>query len=123
MIHIKKRVKNFLLILICLIEIGVTPSLIACEQQFFSFNHLTNILIIPAIQFGASIVFRIDIIELKTLKFKIELIFNKLFHPLHIDFIEFRNETSTDESVFEAQSDFFAIGEDELIQIVENELE
>lgn len=42
---------------------------------------------------------------------------------MHIDLIKLGDETGADESVLEAQSDFFAIGKDELIQVKQYEFQ
>ncbi len=60
---------------------------------------------------------------MKALKFKVQLIFHKLFDALNIDLVQFRDEAGADESVLEAQSDLLAIREDELVQVVKNELQ
>jgi hypothetical protein len=42
---------------------------------------------------------------------------------LRIYFIEFGDEAGGDESVLESESDFLAVGEDELVEVVEYEFE
>jgi hypothetical protein len=121
MIHIKKRVKYFLLILNILIKGGITSPLAACKQQILSLNHFADVLTIPMIQFNTAINLLAHIVKLKILELKVLFILNKLFYPVDVYFIEFGNEARTYESVFETQSDFLAIREDELIQVIKNE--
>lgn len=55
-------------------------------------------------------------------QFKVELIFHEISDSLRVYFVEFGDKGSSDESMFESQSDLFAAAEDKLIEVVENEL-
>ena len=101
MIHVQKRVKNFLLIFCILIEAGVGSSFITRKQQVLCFNYFAYVLFVPAFQFWLALILLCDIVKLKALKFKVELILYKLLHSMHIDLIELGYETGTDESMLE----------------------
>lgn len=60
---------------------------------------------------------------MKVFEFEVEFIEHELLDALCIYFIEFGDEAGGDESVFESESDFLAVGEDELIEVVEYEFE
>lgn len=123
MIHIEKRVKYLLFIFGILSESGIASTLIASQQQILSLDYLANVLFFPTFLFCPCVTLLANVIKLKALKFKVQLIFHKLFDALNIDLVQFRDETRADEPVLEAQSDLLAIREDELVQVVKNELQ
>lgn len=122
-VHVEKGVKYFLLVLRVLVHGCFDLSFVAGEQQILDLDDLDDILFLPSFRFAPPGFSLCTIVKLKVLKFKVLLILNEFFDSLHINLVKLRDETSTDESMFESKSYFLAIGEDELVEIVKYELE
>lgn len=123
MVHVKKGVKDLFLILCIFVHAGVDLSLVAGEEQIFHLDDLYDVLFLPSFSFAPSLLSLRAVIELKVLKFKVKFILNELLDALHVGLVKFRYQTGADESMFESEPDFLAIGEDELVEVVEYKLE
>lgn len=62
-------------------------------------------------------------VKLEILQFKVEFVAQEVLNSLSIYFVEFRDDTGGNESMFQSKPDFFAIREDELVEVVEYELQ
>ena len=60
---------------------------------------------------------------MKILEFEVQAILHKLLYSLHVYLVEFGDNTGADEAVLQSKSGFLAIGEDELVEVIEDELE
>lgn len=121
LVHVEERVEHFLFVF----QFGSGgPQLVVSGrvEQSFILDEGEEVEVFPL---GRGLLFFWlgEGVELKVLHFEVEFVEHELLDALGVDFIEFGDQTSCDQSVLQSQPHLFAVGEDQLVQVIEDELQ
>jgi hypothetical protein len=122
-VHVQEGVEHLLLVICVVVHEGVGFALVAGVQEFFGVDEFEQVEFFPFV--GIGLLFRSVglAVELKAFEFEVELVFEEVFDALYVYFVEFGDEAGGDEAVFESEAYVLGGGEDELVEVVEDEFE